>query len=175
MLTAKHYCDRCGTPLATQHAQEDQPIIKICTNAACQQLMYDNPIVGVAGIYLQDKKLLIGKRNGARKTGAWCIPCGYLEHEQPIDGTIREFREETNLAAQTATIYAAHTNTSNPAQLSMTVYYLLTDCTGTLKASDDIDEVQFVSYDDIHTKPIELAFRSDRQVIEQLKRDGLLI
>lgn len=169
MLLMKTHCDECGGSLsAIKHG------VKTCSD--CYMKHYDNPVTGVAGIYIQDKKLLLGKRSGSYKNGEWCIPCGYLENEPIEDGLRREFREETGLTPVDLRIYDAHTNFDNPKQLTVGVYYLIESVTdnpeGQLKANDDLSEVGMFSLAEMGS--IGFAFYSDLQVITKLANDGLL-
>ena len=55
-----------------------------------------------AGILVKcgDEVLLCKRNNNGDLPGQWSIPCGHLEEgENPREGAIREFHEETNLKA----------------------------------------------------------------------------
>lgn len=168
MLDRKKNCSNCGAPLKPLNEG-----VKICCNETCAQKHYDNPIVGVAGIYIIDNKVLLGKRNSSFKTDEWCIPCGYLERENVEDGMIREFEEETGLIPLSFSLYSAHTNYDNPKQLTVGIYYLIQECDGELGAADDLSEVAFFSLYEIQN--LKLAFKSDLLVMQKLQSEGLLL
>lgn len=169
MLLMKTHCDECGGSLSAIEQG-----VKTCT--VCYMKHYDNPVTGVAGIYIQNKKLLLGKRSGSYKNSEWCIPCGYLENEPIEDGLRREFREETRLTPVDLRIYDAHTNFENPKQLTVGVYYRIDSVKegpdAQPIANDDLSEVRMFSLAEMGT--IGFAFYSDLQVITKLANDGLL-
>ena len=56
-----------------------------------------------AGILVKcgDEVLLCKRNNNGELPGQWSIPCGHLnEGENPREGAMREFKEETNLKSQ---------------------------------------------------------------------------
>lgn len=70
----------------------------------------NRPLVGIAAIVTQNKKVLLGKRKGAHGAGCWAFPGGHLEFNESIDGcAAREVYEETGLFVKNCR-YATCTN-----------------------------------------------------------------
>lgn len=63
---------------------------------------YSNPIDPVVhAALIQDKNILLIKRNSSRGYGQWAIPGGFLEkHESTMEGALRELKEETGVDLQ---------------------------------------------------------------------------
>lgn len=160
------YCPKCGGKLeARSLAQQDKPQC-----VTCQFVFYQSPIVGVAAIVLKDEKILLGRRNHSDQ-GLWCIPCGYVEWKEDVEEACkREFKEETGLDIVLSKVYAVHSNFHNPKQHTVGIWYLAQVTGGQAVASDDLDEMAFFSYE----KLPPLAFPTDRKVLDELVRDGLL-
>lgn len=161
-LAKLNFCSACGSTL--DYTNNRWTCIK------CGEVYYKNPIVGVAGVYIKDKKVLLGKRKGSYQD-KWCIPCGYVDYHESIESALdREFYEETNLMIGNISFYHVGSNFHNPRQHTVGVYYRIDNVYGKLKAKDDLKEVQFFDYDSIH----DLAFPMDQFVLKKLKDEGLL-
>ncbi|MDE5414416.1 NUDIX domain-containing protein [Alkalihalobacterium chitinilyticum] len=160
------FCPKCGGTLEIQGTKSiHQPK---CIN--CGFIFYQNPIVGVAAIVIQDQKLLLGKRNISYKD-KWCIPCGYVEYDEDVRAAAkREFFEETGLHIELKKVYEVHSNFHNPEQHTVGIWFFAEVLGGTLKANDDLSEVDYFAFDAIP----ELAFETDLLVIEKLKAEKLL-
>jgi 8-oxo-dGTP diphosphatase len=58
----------------------------------------DQPLVGVGGVVIDNKRALLIKRGGPPLQGQWSIPGGMLELGETLaQGVARELREETGL------------------------------------------------------------------------------
>src|SRR5699024_299101 len=152
------FCSKCGARLE-----------EYCLNGSykaclmCNERYYDNPIVGVAVVYLKGNKILLGKRSSSYKTSKWCIPCGYLEsHEDVKEGARREFKEETSIDVQDLKLLDVKSNTNK----TVGVYYLAGEVSGELKADDYLSEVGFYNLGDLP----EMAFKSDLKIIKELQK-----
>ncbi|HEX3031973.1 MAG TPA: NUDIX hydrolase [Bacillota bacterium] len=161
MLQRYNFCPQCGGRLLYR-AIDDRQRLK-CDS--CQFILYENPIVGVAGILLQEGKILLGRRKQGY-AGKWCIPCGYVEWDEPLEqALIREFREETGLEVVPHQLFAAKSNFHDPNSHTVGIWYMVKVIGGTLQAGDDLDQVGFFSLD----QEPELAFPTDREVIRMLR------
>lgn len=155
------FCPKCGGKLKYSPTS----IHPICSD--CHFIFYQNPIVGVAAIVIEQEKILLGKRAGSYE-GKWCIPCGYVEWDEDVNEAVKkEFYEETNLFIHTCNIYTVHSNFHNSNQHTVGLWFLTTSYEGNLQAGDDIKDARFFSYDELPP----LAFPTDRLVIEQLKQE----
>lgn len=161
-----HYCPKCGGRLTLNEKKDrSRPY---CT--ACGFVFYQNPAVGVAAIIIRERKILLGKRKGSYE-GLWCIPCGYVEWDEDVyDAARREFEEETGLQIEIASVYTVLSNFHNPSQHTVGIWFLANERGGELKAQDDLSEAVFFAYSDLP----DLAFPTDRTVLEQLKAEGYI-
>ncbi len=158
-----NYCPRCGHKL--ESGVKTRPAC-----GACGYIHYRNPAVGVAVVVIADKKILLGRRKGSYH-GRWCIPCGYVEWDEEVrEAAIREFKEETGLEVAITGICAVHSNCHDRERQTVGIWFFGRVTGGRLKAGDDLWEAAFFPYG----KVPELAFPTDRTVIEDLKRAGCL-
>lgn len=159
-----HFCPLCGGRLIYSNQFERERL----RCADCGEIMYENPIVGVAGILLDDEsRILLGRRRKGVYAGYWCIPCGYLEYDEELrQGLVREFKEETGLEVAVQELFAAHSNFHDPLCHTVGVWFIISRSRGELKAGDDLDEVGFYELD----KVPPLAFPTDFTVIEALRQ-----
>ncbi|SHJ08336.1 ADP-ribose pyrophosphatase YjhB, NUDIX family [Geosporobacter subterraneus DSM 17957] len=161
-----HFCPKCGGALSIEKTQDKNK--PQCTQ--CSFTFYQNPAVGVAAIVIKDQKLLLGKRQGSY-AGQWCIPCGYVEWDEDVyDAVIREFYEETGLTISISKVYTVLSNFHNPAQHTVGIWFMAEVMDGEEKAGDDLEEVGYFTFEDMP----ELAFPTDRIVIEKLKSEELI-
>ena len=163
---ARH-CRRCGGALeAQQRGDRWRPVCR-----ACGSIAFHNPAVGVAVVVRDDEgRVLLGRRSGSF-AGQWCIPCGYVEWDEDVhDAARREFLEETGLVVRLGPVLAVHTNTHNPAQHTVGIWFSGTTVGGALAAADDLDAVEFFHP---HQPPEPLAFPTDRLVLDQLAASPL--
>ena len=159
------YCPRCATPFTRRvlHGHERM----VCP--ACNFIFWQNPAVGVAVIVLQEGRLVLARRARGAYRGAWCIPCGYVEYDEEVrEAARREFREETGLLVEIGEVYAVHSNFHDPASHSVGIWFRGAVLEGGLQAADDVDQVAWVPLNDV---PGNLAFPTDRLVIERLQRE----
>lgn len=162
------YCPKCGGELAQQIRRERQRLV--CQ--VCGYVMYENPVVGVAAIVIEQGKILLGRR-AAHSTypELWCIPCGYVEYDEDVyDAICREFVEETGLQIAIDGVFSVQSNFHNPDNQTVGIWFLAHATGGELCPGDDIEAVGWFAYTDI---PM-LAFPTDRQIVEMLKNQRIL-
>ena len=87
--------------------------------------VYENPVVGVAGILLNEQgQILLGRRCRGKYLGYWCIPCGYVEyHEEVHEALRREFKEESNLDIEVLNPFTAQSNFHDPDKHSVGIWF----------------------------------------------------
>jgi len=159
------YCPCCGTAFRRQELHGRERLV--CP--ACQFIFWQNPVVGVAVIVLQDDRIVLARRARGVYKGAWCIPCGYVEYDEDVrQAARREFWEETGLLVEVGEVYAVHSNFHNPESHSVGIWFRGTVLSGTLRPDDDVDQVAYVP---LHHVPDNLAFPTDRLVLAQLQRE----
>ncbi|MDD3396775.1 MAG: NUDIX domain-containing protein [Acidaminococcaceae bacterium] len=157
------YCPVCGGPLVYKFAYGMDRLC--CTK--CGRINYENPVVGVAAIILneQGKILLVKRAPDTTVPNKWCIPCGYVEYDEDVrDAVKREALEETGLVIEPLSVYAVHSNFHNPEQHTVGIWFTTKVVGGTTRAGDDA--VDYI-WSDLRSTP-ELAFATDRVVLDQL-------
>ena len=159
------YCPHCATPFALRVIHDVERMV--CP--ACDFIFWQNPVVGVAVIVMDGHRIIMGRRARGVYKGAWCIPCGYVEYDEDVrHAAQREFEEETGLLVQVGAVYTVHSNTHNPDMHSVGIWFQGEVISGELSPADDLDEVAYVALDAL---PENLAFPTDRLVLEQLRRE----
>ena len=159
------YCPCCGIAFRRQELHGRERLV--CP--ACQFIFWQNPVVGVAVIVLQDNHIVLARRARGAYKGAWCIPCGYVEYDEDVrQAAQREFQEETGLLVEVGEVYAVHSNFHNPASHSVGIWFRGTVLSGTLRPDDDVDQVAYMP---LQHMPDNLAFPTDRLVLAQLQRE----
>ena len=162
------YCYKCGGKLF--YTKEENPKLK-CSE--CSTISYENPIVGVAGIVLNERKeiLLVRRAQNVTYAGLWCIPCGYVEYDEDIKNALkREMLEETSFVVDVGDLFAAHSNFHNPKQHTVGIWYICNILSGVAKAGDDADEIGWFSFKNVP----KLAFPTDNIVLSELKEKNFL-
>lgn len=159
------YCPECGVRLhPTEWGGRVRPFCSVC-----HRTWYHNPTVGVAVILLDGDRVLLGRRAHGRYRGFWCIPCGHVEWDEEVrTAARREFAEETGLDVEVGAVYAVHSNFHDAQHHTVGIWFLGRRVGGTLQAGDDLDRVQFIS---LRFPLPDLAFPTDRLVLEQLYND----
>ena len=159
------YCPHCATPFMARELHGHQR--QVCPR--CDFIFWQNPVVGVAVIVMDDDRIVLGRRARGVYQGAWCIPCGYVEYDEDVrQAAQREFQEETGLHVEVGEVYAVHSNFHNPAMHSVGIWFRGAVLGGTLRPADDLDEVAYMS---LRRLPDNLAFPTDRLVLAQLQRE----
>ncbi len=159
------YCPLCGSAFTHGmiHARERL----VCP--VCHFIFWQNPVVGVAVIIIDQQCIVLARRSRGVYQGAWCIPCGYVEYDEDVrQAAQREFQEETGLVVAVGDVYAVNSNFHNPDSHSVGIWFRGTVLGGTLRPDDDVDAVAYVP---LQALPDNLAFPTDRLVLTQLQRD----
>jgi ADP-ribose pyrophosphatase YjhB (NUDIX family) len=155
------YCPLCSLPLAEVFVHDKRR--SVCRS--CGFVHYKNPTVGVAVIVLDDRKILLGRRNGSY-AGKWCIPCGHVEWDEDIrHAGVREFFEETGLKVTLELVFDAHSNFHDPLRQTVGVWFMGKIAGGKIAAGSDLAEVQWF---DLAALPKEMAFPTDIKVCQKL-------
>lgn len=159
------YCPHCATPFNRQMLHGHERLV--CPG--CQFIFWQNPVVGVAVVVVEQGRIVLARRARGVYKGAWCIPCGYVEYEEDVrQAAQREFLEETGLHVTLGEVYAVHSNFHNPDSHSVGIWFRGSVIGGALCPADDVDQVDYVP---LHTLPDNLAFPTDRLVLAQLQQE----
>tara|TARA_R110002096_G_scaffold155437_7_gene319859 strand:- start:1801 stop:2364 length:564 start_codon:yes stop_codon:yes gene_type:complete len=99
-----NYCSRCGAKIDEKLRQNDDVISGICSS--CDAVYYDNPKIIVLSLIDYQGKVLLCKRGIKPRLGYWCLPGGYMEKNETIEGAaIRETKEETGVEVKKLHLY----------------------------------------------------------------------
>ena len=165
-ISSYRFCPKCGGRLESRRRGDRERLV--CSS--CGSVLYRNPAVGVAVILIDGARVLLGRRSRGAYQGMWCIPCGYVEWSEDVrEAARREFMEETGLDVELGPVYEVHSNFHNPDSLTVGVWFTGVRIGGCLQADDDLDSVEFFSLDAL---PEELAFPTDRLVLDRLRREA---
>jgi ADP-ribose pyrophosphatase YjhB (NUDIX family) len=156
------FCPHCTTGLADRRV--GGRIRKVCPS--CGWVHFRDPAVGVAGVVIEDDRLLLVRRGpNATRSGLWCIPCGFLDYGEEVrDGAAREVVEETGLEVDVGRVLWVASNFHDPAKLTVGIWFEATVVGGELRAGDDAVEAGFFPLDDLP----DLAFETDAELIRSL-------
>ena len=122
-------------------------------------------LTGVAGVLIENDKILLVKRLNDPMQGLWCIPCGKVGADESLEGALlREFFEETHLEVKVVKQLHHSIRSYHPDVIYNGTWYLVERVSGILQADDDAEDAEFFSLD----KLPELAFTEDGHVIGQL-------
>jgi len=158
-----HFCPKCGGRLEYRYKQDAFRL----TCISCDYCFYENPVVGVAGIVMnEEKQILLGRRKAEKYAGLWCIPCGYVEYYEDVyDAVKREFKEECCLDIDVDKIFTVQSNFHDSEIHTVGIWFLVRITGGTLKAGEDLDQLAYFDLDN----PPELAFPTDRKTLKLLQ------
>lgn len=159
------FCPYCATALERRASGDRER--GVCPG--CGYVAYRNPTIGVA-VVVRDAAggVLLGRRTSSY-AGMWCIPCGHVEWDEDVRAAaVREFQEETGLVVRLTDLVAVHSNFHHPTSRTVGVWFGGEVLSGELVAADDLDDVRFFPLDAL---PAELAFPTDRLVLEQLRAE----
>lgn len=157
------FCPFCAGTLVSKeiHGHRRQ------TCPQCDFVHWRNPVVGVAVIVLDGDRIILGRRSRGVYAGDWCIPCGYVEHDEDVrTAAAREFEEETGLVVELGEVFTVHSNFHNPQLQSVGIWFFGKVTGGFLCAADDLCEVAYFHLEQL---PARLAFATDRKVLDQLR------
>ena len=114
----------------------------------------DTPVIGVGAVVLQHGNVLLVKRANEPRKGEWSLPGGLVElGESLVEATRREIREETGLDVDVGPLIEVF-DRIHRRDLRVQYHFVIADylCTprgGSLAASDDAEDVAWVSPNDL--------------------------
>ena len=89
-----NYCPRCGTALVGREIEGRRR--RYCPD--CDAPVYQNPKPCAGVLVVRGDELLLVRRTNPPHVGAWSIPAGFLERDEPPRrAAVRELREETGV------------------------------------------------------------------------------
>ena len=158
------FCPHCASELIERRAGGKHRM----SCPGCGWIHFRNPAVGVAGVVIEDGRILLVRRGpNATRSGLWCIPCGYLDYGEDVrEGAVREVAEETGLVVEVGDVLWVASNFHDPAKLTVGIWFEANVAGGVLRAGDDAVEAAFFDLEDLPP----LAFETDTELIAFLVR-----
>jgi ADP-ribose pyrophosphatase YjhB (NUDIX family) len=114
-----------------------------------------HPLVGVGAILIRRDRILMAQRGKQPLKGWWSLPGGALETgERLVEGVCRETLEETGLVVRPLRVFETferilHDAEGRPEYHYVLIDYLCRSIGGTLRAGDDVCEVEWVRRRDL--------------------------
>jgi len=124
---------------------------------------FKNRGLSIDAVIVRDGKILLGKRGAEPCKGMWGTVGGFTEWGEKLEDTVaREVLEETGLAVTSCRMINVYSDPARHPQQVVNVAYVV-ETTGEPIAGDDIEEVKWVSLDEI---PDNLAFDHNKIIAE---------
>lgn len=124
----------------------------------CGFVSYENPKVVVGSVAAWEGKILLCRRSIDPRKGFWTLPAGYLEMgESPLEGALREAREEANARLEIDQLLAVYTI---PRISQVQLIYRARLLDPDVKAGEETAELDLFRWEDIPWA--EIAFPSVR-------------
>lgn len=139
------------------------------THILAAELLRPRFRVAVSALVFDEQRRVLLFKHTYRKL-EWGIPAGSLEYgEQPVDGILREFFEETGMTVAVERLLLAD---SSPHIRHVSLVYLCKIISGEFRDSDEISEIQ---YFDVNSLPPMLFDEKDliRSIHKKLFGDQL--
>jgi 8-oxo-dGTP diphosphatase len=156
------FCPNCAAPTAAREAGgRDRDY---CPR--CDRIYYENPIVGAAGVLVEDGRVLLARRASSVFPGRWYVPSGFVEADETVEeATVREMLEETGLNVEITGLIDANSGFEVAGRPVVGVYFSVRRTRGVLAPGDDVDRLEFFPLDAVP----DLVFAGDRRVIGLLR------
>jgi len=154
------YCPNCAQPI-----QENNEHWK-CNKCGSEYWKNSKPTAAV--IPIKDGKILLSKRGIEPFKGYYDTIGGFLSNgEIPLDGALREVKEETGLDVKILDFIGTYMDTyGGDRDFILCFYYVCEIVGGEMKAQDDVAALEWFDIDNL---PENIAFKHIYKVIEDLK------
>ncbi len=141
-LRFARYCMRCGSPMERRYLAHEGRERAVCPR--CGWVHYPHLKVGAGVLIERDGRLLLLRRAHAPWPGAWNLPAGYVEVDEPPErAAVREAREETGLEVRIVALVDARFFEDDPRGNGLLLLYRAEVVGGELRAADESDAVGF--------------------------------
>jgi mutator protein MutT len=158
------YCPFCGIKMDTK--KEADKIRKICKE--CGFIYYPHVAASACAIIINDKKVLLVKRNREPYKGKWMFPAGFVDYgEHPKDTLVREVKEEVGLKVVKASLFDVLQITDDPRSPShFGFFYKATIGKGIINNFDKEEngEVAWFDLDDLPA----IGWQSHQKILKRL-------
>jgi 8-oxo-dGTP diphosphatase len=155
-----HYCIRCGSELQTK-------VIEGREVEACSKddfVLWRDPKVTSAVVVEVDGGVVLGRRAIEPAYGEWCLPGGFVNHdEHPADAAVRECMEEVGAAVELTSLLGVYHVAKSDAASMIGIAYSARLAKGEhLSPGPEMLEVAVFPIDSLP----QLAFPSHRRVLD---------
>ena len=161
------YCPLCGA--AVEHREIDGRERAYCPD--CERVLWRTGVPGVAVAVVDGDRVCCIRRGQPPAEGAWALPGGHPEHDEPLAaGAARELEEETGLVVAPDDLEPVRTRLSTgPERNHASVHFGVSRAatTGATEAGDDADAVAFLTPDAYDERE---SLAHDRATVEEAVR-----
>jgi len=160
MNLERKYCPHCGRPVSRKMEGEIER--DYCNG--CDVFFYDNPLPVTSVIVVRNREVLLVKRKFEPYKGMWCLPSGFAETGESIEGAaLRELEEETGIQGKIIDFVCADSIYNKVYGDLIFITYEVEWISNDLKAGDDAEEVRFFPLGEIPP----LAFGSNMKAVNR--------
>lgn len=166
------YCPKCGSKQFVENNFKS----KRCED--CDFIYYFNSSASTVALIVNEKhELLIATRAHEPAQGTLDLPGGFVDmNETGEEAVIREVKEETNLDVLDARYMFSIVNYYTYSDFEVHTLDLVYHCTikddKTLKAEDDVSNLEFIKISDL--KPEQFGLNSVRRIIEKIQKESII-
>lgn len=140
-----NYCPLCGT--IVEHRDIDGRERAYCPD--CERVLWRTAVPGASVAVVGGETVCCIRRGQPPGEGAWALPGGHPEHDEPLaDAAARELEEETGLSLNPADLEPVRTRLlTGPERNHASVHFTVarSATTGELAAGDDAAAVDFLT------------------------------
>ncbi len=141
-LRFARYCMRCGAATERRYLEHEGRERAVCPQ--CGWVHYPHLKVGAGVLIERGGRLLLLRRAHPPWPGAWNLPAGYVEIDEPPEqAAAREAREETGLEVRIVRLVDARFFADDPRGNGLLLVYRAEVVGGQLRAADETDAVAF--------------------------------
>jgi 8-oxo-dGTP diphosphatase len=159
---AAQYCPLCSGLLLPSPVEGRERLR--CSE--CEFVLYENPASASAGLVIDDaSRILLVRRAIAPFRGAWALPAGYQEIDEPPETTVRrEVLEETGIECRVLGLLDLLFVDDDPRKPGNVAIFLCEATGGELCVGGEEAEVGWFALDEL---PDEIGFDNSRRILER--------
>lgn len=164
---AFNFCPQCGTRLL-----ESPSAFAPQKCASCGRVQYHNSKPCAGALIVKENCVLLVLRAVEPFKDCWDIPGGFLEPgEHPINGMLREVKEETGLDVRVIDLLGVYIDryySDGEESFTLNHYYIVEPIAGKLRAADDVNVCRWFAFAQLPSEN-QIAFEHTKKVLHDLK------